>query len=242
METQIGAEISGVSPFFYLKAVSGNYSLVDNFKQWLGSTYSPYPLTVDDDYPVGTYVYKGTLIGSNGASLPVTVTMIIVRSLAFNTGITSDGTSLAGTLATQFTIVTTRSNSAPAHVLALTGTTSTPALTDGSYAFTLQATSSQKTALTNYFAAKGWPSNYLTQIGTEINGTSPFFYLKALGGSYSLVDGFKSALSISPATLTIDDNYPIGTYIYTGTLSGSNGATLPITVTLVVQQDTGVKG
>jgi hypothetical protein len=77
MKTQIDSEITGNSPFFYLNAVGGTYALVDNFKEWLGSSYAPYPLTLDDDYPLGTYSYSGMLVGSNGAVLPLTITIIV---------------------------------------------------------------------------------------------------------------------------------------------------------------------
>jgi len=153
--------------------------------------------------------------------------------LQFDTGITGDSVSLPGTLATQFTLQT-GGVAGTMHTIGLIDTVATPALADGAYGFTLQADAGQQTTLTNYFAAKGWSSEYITQIGLEINGTSPFFYLNAAGGIYTLVDGFKQALGISPATLTIDDDYPVGTYIYTGTLTGINGKTLSVTVTLVV--------
>jgi hypothetical protein len=118
------------------------------------------------------------------------------------------------------------------HTLGLSGTVATPALADGDYGFKLQGSPA---ALTAYFAAKaGWPQNYKDQINSEINGTVPFFYLHAASGTYTLVDNFKKSLSLSPTTLTIDDDYPVGTYVYKGTLTGSNSATLDVTVTLIV--------
>jgi hypothetical protein len=160
-------------------------------------------------------------------------------TLRFDTGVTSDTVSLSGTLATQFTIPT-GGEAGTMHTLGLINTVATPALADGNYAFTLQATSEQKTALIDYFTAKGWADPlWLPQIVKEINGTEPFFYLNAAGGVYSLVDNFKLWLgsAYAPYPLTIDDNYPVGTvgtYVYTGTLTGINGGTLPVTVTLVV--------
>jgi len=73
---------------------------------------------------------------------------------------------------------------------------------------------------------------YQTQIVNEVNGNVPFFYLDTPN---DLVDGFKYSLGISPTLLTINDNYPIGTYVYTGTLLGTNNAVLHITITLIVQ-------
>ena len=75
---QINAEIAGGLPFFYLKADAGNYSLVDGFAYALEGI--EIPLRINDDYPEGTYVYKGHLKGSNNALLQVIVTLEVVRS------------------------------------------------------------------------------------------------------------------------------------------------------------------
>lgn len=121
------------------------------------------------------------------------------------------------------------------HVISLSGTVATPNLRDGSYAFTI-TTPSNLTALGTYFNAKaGWTSAMEAMINAEINGTIPFFYLKANGGTYSIVDNFKQAFGISsPFPLTIDDDYPLGTYSYAGILAGSNGSVQPLTITLAV--------
>jgi hypothetical protein len=50
------------------------------------------------------------------------------------------------------------------------------------------------------------------------------------------VDGFKKALLGISDSLLIDDDYPVGTYVYKGTLKGTNDATLDITVTLRVER------
>ena len=155
--------------------------------------------------------------------------------LTFNTGLNSDSTALSGSLASGFTIQTGNTNGM--HILTLANPVATPALANGNYAFKLVASTSQQAALTAYFAAKGWPTNYITQISSEIAGTTPFFFLNAAGGVYTLGDGFTYGLGGGySAPLRIDDDYPAGTYVYTGTLTGSNGATLPVTVTLIVMR------
>jgi uncharacterized repeat protein (TIGR02543 family) len=89
--------------------------------------------------------------------------------------------------------------------------------------------------LQNYFISKGLTGAMLTQIVNEISGASPFFYLSSDGtGNYSLVDGFQKALGAGDKPLVIDNDYPTGTYVYNGTLTGTNSAILPVTVTLVV--------
>jgi len=82
METQIDSEITGSTTFFSLNASSGTYTLVDAFKQYLGTSYAPYPLTIDDDYPAGTYSYTGTLTAVNGSTLLVTVKLIVTTGVA----------------------------------------------------------------------------------------------------------------------------------------------------------------
>jgi hypothetical protein len=161
----------------------------------------------------------------------------IEATVVFDTGITSDTVGLVGTLATSFTIPT--GNTASMHVIGLQTTTSVPELANGSYAFTLQADATQQSELVNYFdIIKGWnDTDWLNQINSQISGASPFFYLKVNNGVYSLVDNFKKTVldyTDENAVLTIDDDYLVGTYVYTGVVTGTNGATQPVTVTLEV--------
>lgn len=176
--------------------------------------------------PCGSYGFPG----KNWA----TYFTYTVPTLAFNTGITSDGVSLPGTLVAGFTIAT--GGAAGMHVLGLAGTVSTPNLIIGSYAFYLTPSVPQTASLEAYFGAKsGWSSGWESQINSEITGSAPFFFLKYDGTNYSLVDNFKLTENLmSPYPLTIDDDYPVGTYVYTGILTGTNGGFLPVTVTLTV--------
>ncbi len=106
-----------------------------------------------------------------------------------------------------------------------------PPLADGRYAFYLQANAAQQTALINYFTNTiGLTGIMLTQITSEINGASPFFYLKAAGGVYSLVDGFQYALTSTDQPLVINDNYPLGSYTYSGMV---NAQAIVVTLNVV---------
>ena len=154
--------------------------------------------------------------------------------LTFETALADDLGGVSGTLADGFTLVTARTPGL-FHQLTLTDTTVDPGLKDGMYAFYLQAQGPQKAALKDYFALKGWPSEFLAQIKTEITGGSPFFYLKADGGEYTLVDGFMWELFGVEQTLKIDDDYPIGTYEYKGHLKATNNALLQVVITLEVK-------
>lgn len=165
-------------------------------------------------------------------TLPVTTTITITTpTLTFNTGLAVDGNTLVGqNLKSGFTIIT-GGNASISHILTLSGQLiSSPLATY--IPFTLQATSPEKTALLSYFNTMGGNVIYQTQIDNQVNGTVPYFYLNT---SNDLVDGFKYALGITPTTFIINDDYPKGTYLYTGTLIGSNNAILPLTITLIVK-------
>jgi len=105
------------------------------------------------------------------------------------------------------------------------------------YGFKLQASQAQQTALLTYFGTMGGNPTYVTDITNEINGTLPFFFLNISGSNVNVFDGFQDQLGIHNAPLVINDNYPTGTYTYTGILTGANGAAnLPVTVTLTVAE------
>ena len=68
----------------------------------------------------------------------------------------------------------------------------------------------------------------LTKIDSEIAGIAPFFYFVSDGaGNYSLADGFQGI----GHSLVIDDNYPAGTYQFTGNVNGKL-VTVNLTVTV----------
>jgi hypothetical protein len=137
----------------------------------------------------------------------------------------------------------TNSGTTACHTLNVSGVvTANGNLSAESDGFKLQADSTQQTALTAYFTAKGWPSNYNTQIASEIAGTAPFFNFVSDGaGNYSLADGFTYGVSggtVKNAPLVIDDNYPAGTYTFTGTIGGvSKTVTLTVTKPAPVLSD-----
>jgi len=160
--------------------------------------------------------------------------------LSFTTGLNSDGNTLSGSLSSGFTIVNS-GIAGTSHTLTLASPSANTAVNTASFSFTLTASPSEKTALIAYFNAKaGWTSAMQTQIDSEINGTTPFFYLKYDGTNFSLVDAFKQFLGVSyaPYPLTVDDDYPVGTYAYTGTINAVDGTSQTVTVTLIVTEPT----
>jgi len=160
--------------------------------------------------------------------------------LSFTTGLKSDGNTLSGSLSSGFTIVN-NGIAGTSHTLTLASPSANTAVNTASFSFTLTASPSEKTALIAYFNAKaGWTSAMQTQIDSEINGTTPFFYLKYDGTNFSLVDAFKQFLgaTYAPYPLTVDDDYPVGTYAYTGTITAVDGTSQTVTVTLIVTEPT----
>jgi hypothetical protein len=142
-------------------------------------------------------------------------------NVAFNTGLAIDGNELKGSLDAGYKFVTGGTDDLLDATLV--NPTATPALSDGMYPFYLNTNPAEKAKLMAYFEAKSWPSAYLEQIEAEIDGTAPFFYLKAAGGTYTLVDGFVYALTGNKVTLRINDDYPAGLYTYRGTLTNADG-------------------
>jgi hypothetical protein len=155
-----------------------------------------------------------------------------------STSITSDDTTLTGaTLHTYDSGSCTggSGNVPPAcHTLNVNASVDNGPLSPEFDGFVLTADAAQQATLTAYFAAKGWPGSYITQINSEISGSAPFFYFVSDGnGTYNLADGFTYGLSgetVNNAPLVIDDNYPAGTYTFTGTINGQF-ETVSLTVT-----------
>ena len=168
-------------------------------------------------------------------TVTVTTTTTTPVAASFSGTITSDSLSI-GTVATGATL-NIGGVSTTEHTLGIASASVTN-ITPGTYGFSLTPASvtANSAALTTYFGNMGGNSSYLTQITAEINGTAPFFFLNISGSTVSIYDGFQRGLNpASIAPLVINDNYPVGVYTYTGTLTGANGAAnLPVTVTLTV--------
>jgi hypothetical protein len=142
-------------------------------------------------------------------------------NVAFNTGLAIDGETLLGSLDAGYKFVT-RGTDALFDATLVYSSASQP-LSNGRYPFYLNTNPAEKAKLTAYFEAKGWPQGYLDQIAAEIDGTKPFFYLKAVDGVYTLVDGFMYAMFGAQVPLRINDDYPAGLYTYKGTLTNEDG-------------------
>ena len=162
--------------------------------------------------------------------------------IKFTTHLTEDGVAVAGagTVASPW-IITTHGVADTMHALATTGTVSHPALLDGGYPFFLQASSPQQATLLAYFTAKGWPQPYLDHMALQLAGdpSAPFFSVGVPGvspGSLWLQDEFSAWLypAQSMFQLQIDDNYPVGTYTYTGVLMAKNHTSIPFTFVMKV--------
>ena len=169
-------------------------------------------------------------------TVTVTTTPVTQPTASFSGTITSDSISI-GTVATGATL-DIGGVSTVTHTLGI-ASASVSNIVPGTYGFKLQADTTQRAALVAYFGTMGGNATYVTYIGNEINGSLPFFFLNISGTTVNVYDGFQYQLGSLTAPLVINDNYPVGTYTYTGTLTGANGASpLPVTVTLIVAEPT----
>lgn len=159
--------------------------------------------------------------------------------IRFTTQLVEDETVVAGlgTTASPF-VITTAGVPGVMHSLQTWNTTSRPGLLPIVDPFYLVAGTAQQATLTTYFAAKGWPQPYLDYMAREIAGTAPFFDLAAgAGNGYFLADGFHADSGFfEPGMygLQIDDDYPTGTYTYTGVLNGRNHTHITFTFVMRV--------
>ncbi len=73
-------EIAGTAPYFVLVVGLGNgWFLEDGFHDALPIDPPMYSLAIDDDFPTGDYTFRGTLVGTNGATLDYSITLTVVR-------------------------------------------------------------------------------------------------------------------------------------------------------------------
>ncbi len=162
--------------------------------------------------------------------------------LTFSTGLACDDSPMMGSLDAGFMFIPIGTSDI-LREFTLIFPEADPGIEDGLYPFYLQSNPVENAKLIAYFEAK-WKGSadpteqaYLAQITEEINGEEPFFYLKAESGAYTLVDGFVYGLSgYEGQTLRINNDYPAGNYLYSGTLVGTNDAELPVNVKLKVFQ------
>ena len=253
---QSAKEVAGTAPYFDLVVGAGNgYFLEDGFHQALPIDPPMYSVAFGDDFPVGTYTFIGRLVGTNGATLDYTIMLTVKRltpTLKFSTNLTDFDAPLAGTPAKGF-VLPTHGVVGAIHGLVTTNTKVDPGIPDGEYPFYLKASPAQQAALTSYFAAKVWPpedlvnwqdpgspltpQDLLDQSAREVAGTAPYLVLTVgAGNGWFLEDGFHRALPIEPPMYSVVfwDDFPVGTYTFTGHLVGTTGGTLDYDIILKV--------
>jgi hypothetical protein len=179
-------------------------------------------------------VWNSANIHGSG-TVSVTTTQAPIAS--FSATITADSTGI-GSVSGGTGSATLPTGGVPSTMHTL-GTSSPAALNiaNGNYGFTLQASGGQSLLLNYFTNVVGLTGTNLTYITNEINGSKPFFFLNISGTGVNIYDGFQDQLGNHTAPLVINDDYPVGTYTYTGTLTSVSGAlptTLPITITLQV--------
>jgi hypothetical protein len=178
-------------------------------------------------------------------ALMATPVMAAKPNLTFVTHLTLDGVQVTGNQQSGF--VLPLDGQPGLHDIQTTKTKANPGVVEGPYHFYLSVSPAQQADLVAYFALKSWPQPFLDQINAEIAGDAPFFTLAVgAGNGWFLQDGFHSGLACDvPDGITcffewgmyqlqIDGDYPVGSYTYTGTLLGTNGASRTFDIVMTV--------
>jgi hypothetical protein len=161
----------------------------------------------------------------------MTAPAMATSPLTFTTGLNG----CTGDLESGFTLLTGGVQGV-FHDLTLVDPDASVKLADGYYGLTLKANAAQKKILWDYFAKLLPYPDFYTQMIKESTGSTPFAYLKAADGVYTLVDAFSFDLFGTDTDLRIDDDYPVGTYVYMGHLKGENNEPLTVKLTLTVER------
>jgi predicted extracellular nuclease len=216
--------INGNQPMYFLKVDGSDYSLVDGLTYLLGGGDAA--LRVSGDYPLGSYVFSGTvedLFGVMGTEavvitfeeLPDITALELLVSLD-----TVDWDAAKGTIDGGYTY-----NINPKFEFQYLDAgvyTVNKTLADGYYGFYLDETS-VPVGFNDYWDAKGvnaGATGWQAVMWQIINGNQPMFFLEVDGSDYSLVDGLTYLLGGDDAALRVSGDYPLGTYSFFGTVEG----------------------
>ncbi len=209
--------INGDQPMFYLNVVGTELTLLDGLT-------GVAPLRVSGDYPLGTYLFSGTIMDQWGGSdmVDVTITFEAIPDITALDLLGSrnliDWEVTAGSINTGYTYEITPNSEF--QYLDAGDYTVTKTLADGYYGFYLDETS-VPAGFYDYWATKGVVSGAPGWMGVMweiINGNQPMFFLKVVGTDYQLIDGLTYLTSATDAPLRVSGDYPPGTYTFTGSI------------------------
>lgn len=224
--------INGNEPIFYINTDgAGNFVLYDGLQKDFASNNVPF--IVNDDYLQGNYTVEGTITAQN------TLSSIIEFNMNFNEGKTyftdleleynsdddPDKYLVPGNLASGYSL----------SLLPLTGdyyylyygngsSTTLPLKYEFNNPFYLTGLPSPDTEFFDYWDAKGVNASasgdWKEHMWDIINGFEPMFYLSVdASGDVVLLDGLFLDYFATPVGFKINDDYPLGDYQVTGTLT-----------------------
>lgn len=218
--------ISGTQPMFYLRVDGTSYDLIDGLQYLAGSGENP--LRVSGDYPVGTYLFNGTVSDAFGdADVIVDITFLApfdLTDLDLLSSIDLVGwEDVAGTFADGFFLGLDPVNDY--YYLDTEDLVANRPVGDGFYPFYLDQTA-LPAGFEAYWIAKGVVSGATGWQGVMyqiITGAQPMFYLKVDGTSYDLIDGLQFLTTAEENPLRVSGDYPFGTYTFSGEVEDEFG-------------------
>jgi hypothetical protein len=232
--------INGEQPIFYLKVVNTEhgptYDLIDGLLYLAGQ--GEQTLRINGGYPLGQYLFTGTVTDDYGVSDSVDVSItfvdpLIVTNLKLTESIDQVvWTEVFGSLAGGYIMGLDPMISY--EYLDVSEVISNRPLFDGLYPFYLE-TSALPDGFWEYWSGKGVVAGATGWQGVMwqiINGDQPMFYLKVSndGAAFDLVDGLQYLVTGMEYPVRVNGNYPIGTYQFTGTVADLYGVTSTLTV------------
>lgn len=231
--------INGEQPIFYLKVFNTDqgpvYDLIDGLLYLAGQGENT--LRINGDYPLGEYIFSGTVMDDYGVTdaVGVSITFIdplIVSNLKLTESVYQDvWTEIFGNLAGGY--IMGIDPLLPFEYLDASEVISNRPLLDGLFPFYLE-TGALPDGFLAYWAGNGvfeGATGWQGVMWEIINGNQPMFYLKVSGDgtTFDLVDGLQYLMTGIEYPVRINGDYPIGTYQFTGTVADSYGATNSIT-------------
>ena len=152
----------------------------------------------------------------------------------FVMGMTADSVAMSGNMETGYILGTT-GQPRKDHLIQFTaGTSASEPLATDYFEFTLTSSSVAAADLEAYYRARGVPEPYLTYLIEAAYGNKPFVLIR--GADVTLVDAAKHAIQGLDVAFTVPDDFPVGSYTATGTITDLYGNNTAVTLKLIVMR------
>ncbi len=232
--------VDGENPFVYIKGEPADpygISLVDAAKHDLVPEDGP--MTVPDDFPLGTYTVTGMVKDEAGFETEVTLILIVSGDRESPeltiTGAEADGEPMQGDLENGYELVTDGDPSVDHLIQFAEGTESNEPLAEEYFGLYLIDSTVSSEDLKDYYVSHGTPSepiDFLGYLQDAADGLNPFVYIK--GTTVTLVDAAKWDLLSEEHDMTVPDDFPVGTYTVSGEIFDPAGNETTVILKLIV--------